>query len=115
VGQTSGQDLKSGIEDYEEETDLKQRLQSLPEGINSLYGLYLPKSQRRSSTCVNYFQIASHESQRLRDLTLLDYSFMGEGPQKALDRPFAAIPIEEQVDRCRKTRGLIMKRTRNLL
>lgn len=109
-------DLESGIEDYEEETNLKQRLQSLPEGVNSLYGAIFAKIPSKDLRhAVNYFQIVSHASRTHQVLTLLYYSLIEEGPQKALDRPFAAIPIEEQVDRCRKTRGLILKRTRNLL
>jgi hypothetical protein len=106
-------ELKTGVESYVRDDDLKSRLESLPKGIDDLYSAIFAKILPEDlHHAINYLEALS-ETRRV--LTLHDISFIDEGPQVALDRPFAAIAIEERIERCRKTQGRVLGRTRNLL
>ena len=89
------------------------RLDLLPKGIDDLYSAIFAKILPEDlHHAINYLEALSKSTGLI---TLHDMSFIDEGPQVALDRPFASIPTEERTERCRKMKGRIMRCTRNLL
>ncbi|KAF8856808.1 hypothetical protein BDZ45DRAFT_457266 [Acephala macrosclerotiorum] len=107
-------DLKVDVENSDSDTDIKSRLDALPEGINDLYTTIFGKiSPEYLHDAINFLGVLSLPPGRA--LSLHDFSFIIEGPAKALERPFASIRKSEMTERCRRAKGRILSRTRNLI
>lgn len=85
-----------------------------PKEIDDLYRAIFEKiTPRYLHHTINYLKAIARSFRG--PLSLEDIAFIDEGPQAALERPFADIPFDKRVERCHKTKVRIMRRTRNLV
>jgi hypothetical protein len=107
-------DLKVDVENSDSDADIKSRLDALPEQINDLYTTIFAKiSPEYLHDAINFLRVLSLPPNLA--LSLHDFSFIIEGKEKALERPFARIRKLERIERCRTAKGRILSRTRNLI
>jgi len=109
-------DLKSGVEAYARDDELELRLDSLPQGIDDLYTAMFAKIPPKDVTsAVHYLETLSRALYYVGSMDLYEFSFIDEDPKISMERPFQIVSIEDRITACRKIKGRVLSRTRNLV